>query len=63
MTKAQRIQHKIGNQLRKCRLIQLYYKVKPSSNGWIPLGAVCQNGKHTLETGIPLYDNLPKITP
>jgi hypothetical protein len=49
MTKAQRIKHKIGNQLRKARLLRLYYKVKPSERGWIPLGPVCQNGKYSIE--------------
>lgn len=61
MTKKQRKEHKIGNQLRKARLLRLYFKVKPSSKGWIPLGSLPQNGKYTLETGIPIYDNLPSL--
>lgn len=56
MTKKQRREHKIGNQMRKARLLGLYYKVKPSAKGWIALGGVCQSGKYTFETGIPLYD-------
>lgn len=47
MTKRQRIEHKIGNQKRKARLLALYYKVKPSEHGWIALGGVCQDGKFT----------------
>ena len=62
MTKKQRREHKLANQVNKARLLRLYYKVKPASKGWMPLGAVCQNGKHTLETGVPLYDNLPALT-
>jgi len=58
MTKAQRIQHKIGNALRKARLLRLYHKVKPSKKGWIPLGALPQNGKYTIETGIEIYDGI-----
>jgi hypothetical protein len=62
MTKAQRIAHKIGNQVRKARLLRLYYKVKPTAKGWIPLGASVQNGKYTLETGIACYDGiLPQV--
>lgn len=61
MTRKQRREHKIGNQLRKARLLRLYYKVKPASKAWLPLGGVCQNGKHTLETGIPVYDGLPDL--
>jgi hypothetical protein len=61
MTKAQRKAHKIGNQLRKARLLRLYHKVKPSSKGWIPLGALPQNGKYTIETGIPMYDQTPQV--
>lgn len=61
MTKAQRIAHKIGNQRRKARLLQLYYKVSPSEKGWIPLFGVCQSGKHAFETGIPLYDGRPAL--
>jgi len=49
MTKGQRIKHKIGNQLRKARLLRLYYKQSPAKNGWIPLGPTCQNGKFTIE--------------
>lgn len=49
MTKAQRIQHKIGNQLRKARLLHLCYKVKPSEKGWIPKPGFVQDGKFTLE--------------
>ena len=56
MTKKQRIEHKIGNQKRKAKLLRLYYKVKPSERGWIPLGGVCQSGKHAFETGIEIYD-------
>lgn len=56
MTKAQRIEHKIGNARRKARLLRLYHGVKPASKGWIPLGGVCQNGKYTFETGIAMYD-------
>lgn len=52
MTKSQRIAHKIGNQVRKARLLRLYYKVKPSKKGWIPLGPLCQNGKFTIETNL-----------
>lgn len=44
MTTAQRIAHKIGNQQRKKHLRELYYKVKPSSKGWIPLGGLIQDG-------------------
>ena len=58
MTKRQRIEHKIGNALRKARLLRLYYKVKPSEKGWIPLGSSCQNGKYTIETGIKAYDGI-----
>ncbi len=47
MTKKQREEHKAGNQVRKARLLSLYYKQKPSKNGWIPLGGVCQNGRYT----------------
>lgn len=61
MTKKQRREHKIGNQLRKARLLRLYYKVKPTEKGWIPLGGICQNGKYTIETGIPAYDNTPQL--
>ena len=58
MTKRQRIEHKIGNARRKANLLRLYYGVKPSLKGWIPLGGVCQNGKYTIKTGIPLYDGI-----
>jgi hypothetical protein len=58
MTKKQRKEHKIGNQLRKARLLRLYHKVKPSERAWIPLGGVCQNGAYTIETGIPIYDGI-----
>ena len=61
MTKRQRIEHKIGNQLRKARLLRLYHKVKPSSKGWIPLGTLPQNGKYTIETGIPMYDHTAQV--
>jgi hypothetical protein len=61
MTKAQRIANKIGNQQRKARLLRLCYKVKSTSKGWMPLGGVCQNGRHTIETGIPVYDNTPNL--
>lgn len=47
MTKRQRIEHKIGNQLRKTRLIALYYKTDWQKKGWIPLGQMIQNGKYT----------------
>ena len=47
MTKKQREEHKAGNQVRKARLLSLYYKQKPSKNGWMPLGGVCQNGRYT----------------
>lgn len=62
MTRSQRKAHKIGNQLRKARLLRIYHKVSPSSKGWIPLGGVCQNGKYTIETGIPMYDNIPAVS-
>jgi len=62
MTKRQRIEHKIGNQMRKARLLRLYYKTKPAKNGWIPLGGVCQNGAHTFESGIPYYDRTPALS-
>lgn len=62
MTKAQRKAHKIGNQLRKARLLRLYHKVKPGAHGWISLGGLCQNGKHTIETGIAMYDGIPQLT-
>lgn len=52
MTKAQRNAHKIGNQVRKVKLQRLYYKVKPSQKGWIPLGGLCQNGKFSIETNL-----------
>lgn len=58
MTKSQRIAHKIGNAVRKAKLLRLYHKVKPSEKSWIPLGGVCQNGKYTIETGIELYDGV-----
>ena len=61
MTKKQEREHKIGNQLRKARLLRLYHKVKPGSKGWIPLGPLCQNGKYTIETGIPMYDGTPLV--
>ena len=61
MTKKQHIEHKIGNQRRKAKLLSLYYKVKPSERMWIPLGGVCQNGRHTFETGIQIYDQLPAL--
>lgn len=62
MTKKQRREHKIGNQMRKSILLQKYYKADLKKLCWIPLGGVCQNGKHTFETGIPFYDNLPTLT-
>jgi hypothetical protein len=49
MTKKQRIEHKIGNQKRKARLLRLYYGTSPAKKGWIPLGHVCQNGKFSIE--------------
>ena len=62
MTKKQRIEHKIGNQKRKARLLRLYHKADFRKNGWISLGGVCQNGKYSLETGISLYDGIPAVT-
>jgi len=47
MTKAQRTAHKKGNQLRKDRLIRLYYKTKPSALGWLDKPGFIQNGKFT----------------
>lgn len=61
MTKKQIREHKIGNQKRKARLLTLYYKVDLSKLPWITLGGVCQNGKHTIKTGIKLYDNLSTL--
>lgn len=61
MTKAQRKAHKIGNQIRKARLLYLYYKVSPAEKGWIPLQGVCQSGRFTMESGIPYYDKTPTV--
>lgn len=38
----------MNNQIRKARLLALYYKVKPTSRGWIPLGNMIQNGRYTV---------------
>ena len=59
MTKAQRKPHKIGNQLRKAKLLRLYYKKDYKDARWIALGGLPQNGKYTIETGIPIYDGNP----
>ena len=56
MTQKQRKEHKIGNQIRKARLLRLYYKVSPKERGWLPLGGICQSEKYAIETGIPIYD-------
>lgn len=56
MTKAQRIAHKISNQLRKARLLKLYHKTDWQEKGWLKLGGLPQNGKHTVKTGIAIYD-------
>lgn len=47
LTKLQRKLHKRGNQLRKYKLLDLYFKQKPGANGWIVLGALPQDGKYT----------------
>ena len=57
MTNKQTREHKIGNAQRKARLFALYYKVKPTAKSWLLLGPLPQNGKHTVKTGIPVYDN------
>jgi len=49
MTKAQCIEHKIGNALRRERLLGLYYKVKPSSKGWIANPGFIQRSKYSTE--------------
>ena len=49
MTKSQRIEHKIGNQRRKSKLLALYYKVKPAERGWIIKPGFIQDGTFTPE--------------
>ena len=46
MTKKQLREYKTGNQKRREHLIALYYKVKPSTRGWIPLKCLIQKGKY-----------------
>jgi hypothetical protein len=47
MTRKQRIEHKIGNQVRKLRLQQLARSVPEDERShWANLG-LCQDGRHT----------------
>jgi len=38
--------HKAGNQRRRARLLKLYFKVKPSTKGWIEKPGFIQKGKY-----------------
>lgn len=49
MTKKQRREHKLGNQIRKLRLLKLYFKTKPSKMGWIEKPGFIQDGRFTAQ--------------